>query len=67
MKDPALLETLHQTFEDVSLFDEWDQTERSHRELAHHGSYLHTFTGRIRSTTTSKASDMTIYVGDTRI
>jgi hypothetical protein len=51
----------------LALFDEWGQTERSHRELAHHGSYLHTFTGRIRSTTTSKASDMTIYVGDTRI
>ena len=51
----------------LALFDKWGQTERSHRELAHRGSYLHTFTGRIRSTTTSKASDMTIYVGDTRI
>jgi len=22
----------------LALFDEWGQTERSHRELAHHGS-----------------------------
>jgi putative transposase len=27
----------------VALFDEWGETERSHRKLAHHGSYLGRF------------------------